>query len=415
MRLRGLLIILCLAISMIPVAIIGAFQGFEIATAFLGLIIVVTFFFSLIISYFITLPLEKLTKNIDEISKGNLDVNIENSEIYEIDKLTESLNRVMASLKLAIRKVGIKKGEIFEETIKAKEEAEERYKDLLKSMDGWVWEINEKGVCHYCSKQIVDALGYTPEEIIGRRFVEFIAPEEIKKVKNTLRELAINNKGNPKKFKTKLVHKTGNNVPIFISFILISDDSGNFRGFRGIGRDYSESIIAREKFEHMNKKLAEMKERMRSIVSEKELKNKPLEIPTMHQLTKEEFNYKPIEKPTIQQITEEEFDAIFIFDENANIIDCNKSMYDKLGYEKEEMLSMNLIDLDFLETKDNIEKRIKEIKRQGNIKFKTIHRKKNGTSIFVNENVQYIKDKNVFKCIVKEDPLNKTQNIIKTN
>ena len=74
MRLSALLIAMCLAISMIPVAIIGGFQGFKIATAFLGIIIVVTFFVSIFISYFITLPLKKLTKNIDEISKGNLDV-----------------------------------------------------------------------------------------------------------------------------------------------------------------------------------------------------------------------------------------------------------------------------------------------------------------------------------------------------
>ncbi|MCK5112669.1 MAG: HAMP domain-containing protein, partial [Thermoplasmatales archaeon] len=107
MRLRALLIIMCLAISMIPVAIIGGFQGFEIATAFLGFIIVVTFFVSLIMSYFISRPLEKLTKNINEISKGNLDVKMEKSEIFEINNLTTSLNRVMTSLKLAIHKVGV--------------------------------------------------------------------------------------------------------------------------------------------------------------------------------------------------------------------------------------------------------------------------------------------------------------------
>jgi PAS domain S-box-containing protein len=90
-------------------------------------------------------------------------------------------------------------------------------------------------------------------------------------------------------------------------------------------------------------------------------------------------------------------------------------MYEKLGYEKDEMLSLNLIDLDFLETKDNIEKRMKEIKKQGSVNFKTIHKKKNGTSIFVNENVQYIKEKNLFKCIVKDDPFSSAENAIIAN
>ena len=214
MRLRALLIIMCLAISMIPVAIIGGFQGFEIATAFLGLIVLVTFFVSFIMSYFISRPLEKLTKNIDEISKGNLKVEMEKSEIFEVNKLTNSLKRVMVSLKLAIHKVGVKKGEIFEETIKAKEEAE-------------------------------------------------------------------------------------------------------------------------VKIEELNKKLSDMKERMHDVLNERE-----------------KYKYEPLREGTVDKLTEEEYDAIFIFDENANIIDCNKNMYEKLGYKKDEMLLLNIIDFDYLETKN---------------------------------------------------------------
>ena len=123
MRLRLLLIIMCLAISLIPIAMISGLQGFQIASAFLGLVLIVTFTVGYAISYFITKPLVTLTKNIDEISKGNLDVELERSEIYEINNLTASLNRVMTSLKLAIHKVGLKKEDIFEEVVKAKEEA----------------------------------------------------------------------------------------------------------------------------------------------------------------------------------------------------------------------------------------------------------------------------------------------------
>ena len=118
MRLRSLIVITCLATSMIPISVIGGLQGFEFATAFLGLIVAVTFFVSLFIAYFISHPLEKLSKNIDDISKGNLDVQLEKSEIFEINNLTDSLNRVMTSLKLAIHKVGIKKGIYLKKLLK---------------------------------------------------------------------------------------------------------------------------------------------------------------------------------------------------------------------------------------------------------------------------------------------------------
>lgn len=386
MRLRALLIIMCLAISMIPVAIIGGFQGFEIATAFLGLIVLVTFFVSLIMSYFISRPLEKLTKNIDEISKGNLEVEMEKSEIFEVNKLTNSLKRVMTSLKLAIHKVGVKKGEIFEETIKAKEEAEEKYENLLKNIDNWVWEVDEKGVCKSCSSNITNILGYLPNEIIGNKVFEFIAPGESKKIRNAFSEMVRKKQSHASKFETNLIHKDGNNVCVLASFAALFDDLGDFCGFRGIGKDMTESKIAEEKIEELNKKLSDMKERMRDVLNERE-----------------KFKYKPSRKRTMDKLTEEEFDAMFIFDENANIIDCNKNMYEKLGYKKDEMLLLNLADFDYLETKKDIKDKIYKIKKQGKINLKTIHKKKNGSSIFVSENIQYLKDKNMFKCIVKED------------
>jgi len=261
MRLRALLIITCLAISLIPVFMISAFEGIEIATAFLGLIIGVIFFVSLFISYFISYPLEKLTKNIDEISKGNLDVELENSEIFEINNLTNSLNRVMASLKLAIHKVGVKRGEIFEETSPLISNSVEKIEPQLESTNVPTFQIKEP-------QQIKDA---SP---VGTNF---------DKLKN------------------------------------------------------------------------------------------------------------------------EEFDYIFIFDENANIVDCNENMYKKLGYNKEEILSFNLADFDYLETKEKIIEKITKIKEKGSMDVKSIHKKKDGSSLFVTENIQYLKNQNKFRCTVKQD------------
>ena len=167
---------MCLAVSTIPIGIIGGIEGFQSKSMMLiGLIFLVTFVVSLAISYLITRPIEKLTKNIDKISKGKLDVNLEPSEIYEINNLTDSLNRIMASLKLAIHKVGVKKGEIFEDAIKAKEAVEKKQNDLLDSITGWAWETDSKGTYTFCSSNISKLLGYTSKEIIGKSFFDFIS------------------------------------------------------------------------------------------------------------------------------------------------------------------------------------------------------------------------------------------------
>jgi len=224
---------MCLAISMIPIGIIGAINGFESTSyVLIGLILLVTFFVSLFISYFITRPLEKLTNNIDSISKGQLDVNLEPSEIDEINNLTNSLDRIMASLKLAVVKVGVKKDEIFEDSIK---------------------------------------------------------------------------------------------------------------------------------------------------------------------------DPKVIKKEQEKAWSEKDFDSVFTFDEHANVIDCNDNMYNMLGYTKDEMLSLNISDFDALESKEDIIGKINKIKNDGPMVFKTIHKRKDGSSVLVEQNIQYLPDQNKFKCIVRQD------------
>ncbi|MDH7517590.1 MAG: ATP-binding protein [Candidatus Thermoplasmatota archaeon] len=100
---------------------------------------------------------------------------------------------------------------------------------------------------------------------------------------------------------------------------------------------------------------------------------------------------------------ENEFDSVFLSDENANILDCNENLYKRLGYTRDEMLSLNMADFDALESKKDIMNRINEAKKNGSIDFKTIHKTKDGSAVLVHETMQYIKDKNVFRCIVREE------------
>jgi hypothetical protein len=78
-------------------------------------------------------------------------------------------------------------------------------------------------------------------------------------------------------------------------------------------------------------------------------------------------------------------------------------MYQRLGYTKSEILSLNLADIDALESIDEIINKINKAKEIGSITFKTIHKRKDGSAVLVLENLQYLKDKNKFKGIVRED------------
>ena len=101
--------------------------------------------------------------------------------------------------------------------------------------------------------------------------------------------------------------------------------------------------------------------------------------------------------------SEDQYDSVYLFDEEANIIDCNDKMVENLGYSKSEILSFKISDFDALETMNDIKKKIRDAKKKGVVTFKTIHKRKDGSAILVHENLQYLKDQNRFKCIVRED------------
>lgn len=383
---------MCLAISAIPIGIIGGIQGFQSQSAFLiGLIFIVTLVVSFLIAYFITRPIERLTKNIDQISKGTLDVNLDYSEINEINNLTESLNRVMASLKLAVHKVGVKKGEIFEDAIKAKESYERRQQDLLNSINGWAWETDAKGVITYCSKNVSQMLGYTCEELIGRSAFDFMTPEDAKKAKQVFSDSS-RKKIIIKNLENWNINNNGQKICVLTNGVPIYDESGNLTGFRGVNTEITDEKQAINRIKELNTELSDLKAEITGLLTERDIKR-----------PKPDLEMKKIKKIMEDKWSEHEFDSVFIFDENADILDCNENMYKRLGYTKGEILSLNLSDIDALESKKDLMGKIKKAKKDGVITFKTIHKRKDGSAILVHENFQYIKDKHEFKGIIRED------------
>jgi PAS domain S-box-containing protein len=387
MRLRWLLTITCLVISLIPIALIIGLQGLEIVTLFLVLILFITLSVALAISYFISMPLVKLTENIDEISKGNLDVELEKSEIYEINNLTNSLDRVMASLKLAINKVGVRKEEIFQDAVKAKEEAEEKYEILLKKIDGWIWEIDDKGICTKCSAKVTGTLGYSPKQIIGKEIFRFLPPEDATKLKDIVYVLSQQKSENANKLDLHWMHQDTSH-PVWVrSFCIpVFNSVGTFQGLRCFSRDATEYQVAETKIDDLEKKLSDAYKQL-------------------HEVLQSQSKGKPLMEPVITTTTDQEFDYMILFDEDARIIDCTNDIQKRLGFTKEEMLTLTFADVVYLESYKDIKASLDEIKKQGSTQIKSIHKKKDGSSVFVSEHITYLKDRNMFICMVKQDTM----------
>ncbi|MBD3313145.1 HAMP domain-containing protein [Candidatus Woesearchaeota archaeon] len=91
---------------------------------------------SYLISSIISSPIKKISSKVEKIISGDFETEMGKSRIKEIQSLIDSLDRILASLKLAVMKVGVKKGEIgIGELVKAKEEAEENVRKKKQQLE----------------------------------------------------------------------------------------------------------------------------------------------------------------------------------------------------------------------------------------------------------------------------------------
>ena len=116
---------------------------------------------------------------------------------------------------------------------------EEKYRNLVETINDWVWEINQEGVYSYASPKVTELLGYEPEEIIGKKPTDLMPPEEAARVKSVL-DRAVKNRQPIINLVNSNLHKNGDLVVLETNARPILDDSGKFIGYRGVDRDITE-------------------------------------------------------------------------------------------------------------------------------------------------------------------------------
>ncbi len=115
-------------------------------------------------------------------------------------------------------------------------ESEKRFKDLIYSMDDMVYETDAQQKIIYCSDQVVDVLGYTPEEMIGKNPFDFLDVENRQQIID-LATAGFTDHMPIKDFEGWYVRKDGKRVCLLTSGVPVFDDQGNYCGFRGANKD----------------------------------------------------------------------------------------------------------------------------------------------------------------------------------
>ena len=128
------------------------------------------------------------------------------------------------------------------ETLKS---SEERYRNLVESINDWVWETDEYHVVTYSCPKVKDILGYEPCEILGKPLFDLMHAEEAGGISVILDNFASFRQ--PFAFIENInIHKSGHQVVLESGGVPILDKDGEFRGYRGISRDISERKMVEE-------------------------------------------------------------------------------------------------------------------------------------------------------------------------
>ncbi|MDO8282925.1 MAG: PAS domain S-box protein [Thermodesulfovibrionia bacterium] len=97
-------------------------------------------------------------------------------------------------------------------------------------------------------------------------------------------------------------------------------------------------------------------------------------------------------------------DAVFVLDLKGNFIDVNSIAFKRLGYTKEEMLSMHISALDSPEFASRVSERFDEITKRGKAIFESAHLRKDGTAmpVEVNSVLTIFKGKEVLLSTIRD-------------
>ena len=132
-------------------------------------------------------------------------------------------------------------------------ESEERFRQVAETSREWIWEFDAQGHYTYSSPAVRGLLGYEAEEVIGKHFLHFVAPEESEGIVTRAKKTFARKKGFFR-VTVKKMHKDGHTVVVESTGRPILDAKGNVLGYRGVDQDITERKRAEEALQESEEK-----------------------------------------------------------------------------------------------------------------------------------------------------------------
>lgn len=115
--------------------------------------------------------------------------------------------------------------------------SEARYRRIIETSHEGVWIVDRDARTRYVNQRMAEMLGYTPDEMYGRRIYEFIDPASRR---DAVRAFALHRDGAAERAETRLIRKDGMRCWVIIGSTALREADGEFSGALGMFTDITE-------------------------------------------------------------------------------------------------------------------------------------------------------------------------------
>jgi len=130
-----------------------------------------------------------------------------------------------------------------ERALSALRQSQERMAHITATMADWIWEIDEQDRYTHASERVHQALGFEPDELCGKTPYAFMEPDEAARIR-TVFEAAKARREPLRDLEYWFVAKDGQKRCQRASGVPRHDETGAYRGYRGVSKDVTEYVQA---------------------------------------------------------------------------------------------------------------------------------------------------------------------------
>jgi PAS domain S-box-containing protein len=222
-------------------------------------------------------------------------------------------------------------------------ESEAKYSRIVNAAAEGIWVLDPLGNTVFVNAKMAEMLGLTAEEMVGRPLTSFMFEED---ASGYLLNMEKRRQGLSDHFERRIRHKDGHTVWTMVSGAPVFDDQGNFQGAFGMHTDITERKRAEQEMALLNFALNNVRE------------------------------------------------AAYLIDENARLKFVNEGACRMLGYTRDELLGMGVADVDPDFPSVLWPEHWSDLKARRSLTFETRQKKKEGSSIPIEVNANYIEYNN---------------------